>query len=426
MGAFFGIRPFVGVVTALSIAAWFAASAHAATYTVATTADNTGTCVPIRGGCSLRQLIDYENGLASTTPGDTIVIPANDDIDLQNGSLPITHSVSIVGPGADMAEVIQGSESPDRVFDVEATGTLPNVTVPNVTISGLWIADGNANANNGFFGGDVENQGTLALTGDAIVGGTTTAGSGGGIGNDGGTLTVTDSLVYDNESNVSSGAGGDSGGIQNYGPNPVTGTPGTLIVNDSTIAANDAALGGGIFSWCGGGGADPCAQSSAATNTATITNSTIADNNGGDRQPLPTNAGGLYASQGSISVENSIIAGNYITNANGAQSVSNCGTSSPGTVTSLGYNLETSTDCGFKSTGDLQNANPMFTSAVPQDNGGDTSTLGLDAKSPAVDAVPAGGPGCGGADQRACRGHRGRAATWAHSNCSNLLKVGRL
>ena len=400
MGAFFGIRPLVGMVAALSTAAWFAASAHAATYTVATTADNTGTCVPISGGCSLRQLIDYENGLASTTPGDTIVIPANDDIDLQNGSLPITHSVSIVGPGADMAEVFQGSSSPDRVFDVEATGALPNVTVPNVTISGLWIADGNANANNGFFGGDIENQGNLTLSGDTIIGGSTTAGSGGGIGNDGGTVTVTHSLVYDNESNVSNGAGGDSGGIQNYGPNPVTGTPGTLIVTDSTIADNVAGLGGGIFSWCGGGGADPCAQSGAATNTTMITNSTIAANNGGDRQPLPTNAGGLYASQGSISVENSIIAGNYVTNANGAQSASNCSRSSPGTVTSLGYNLETGTDCGFKSTGDLQNANPMFTSAIPQDNGGATATLSLDAKSPAVDAVPLGTAGCGGTDQR--------------------------
>ena len=71
---------------------------------------------------------------------------------------------------------------------------------------------------------------------------------------------MTHSLVYDNESNVSNGAGGDSGGIQNYGPNPVTGTPGTLIVTDSTIADNVAGLGGGIFSWCGGGGADPCAR----------------------------------------------------------------------------------------------------------------------------------------------------------------------
>jgi hypothetical protein len=398
MGAFFGIRPIIGVVAALSFAAWFATSAHAATYTVGTMSDSTGTCQsPSNGTCSLRQLIDYENALPSTpSPPDTIAVPAGYDIDLQNGSLTITRSMSIVGAGANSSTVLQGSDTPDRVFFIHA---LQAGAVPTVTIAGLWIADGNANANNGYYGGNVENQGNLTLSGDTIIGGSTTSGSGGGIGNDGGTVTVAHSLVYDNES-LDDDGGGDSGGIQNYGPNPVTGTPGTLIVTDSAIAGNDAALGGGIFSWCGGGGGDPCAQSGAATNTTTITNSTIADNDGGDRQSPPANGGGLYASQGSISVQNSIVAGNFVTNANGAESASNCGKSSPGTITSLGYNLETGTDCGFKSTGDLQSANPLFTSAVPEDNGGDTSTLGIDAKSPAVDAIPVGAPGCGGTDQR--------------------------
>ncbi len=210
---------------------------------------------------------------------------------------------------------------------------------------------------------------------------------------------MTHSLVYDNSSTTVAEGGGDSGGIQNYGPNPVTGTPGRLIVDNSTIADNTSGLGGGIFSWCNGP-SGACASSGGATNTTTITDSTIADNNGGNRQSLPDNGGGLYISQGTISVQNSIVAGNTVLNANGASTPSNCGSTAPDVITSLGHNLESATDCGFKSAGDLQNANPEFTSALPQDNGGDTRTLGLDAKSPAVDAILAGASGCGGTDQR--------------------------
>jgi hypothetical protein len=390
LGAFFGIRPIVGVVV-LSLVACFASTAQAATYTVGTMNDTTGTCPsPGGGSCSLRQLIDYENGLASSSPADTIVVPSGYDIDLQNGSLPVTHSVSIVGPGVGSGEVFQGSSTPDRVFDIEDTGSLPNVTVPNVTISGLSIADGNASVSNGYFGGDIENQGTLTLSQDEITNGSTTAGSGGGIGNDGGTVTVTHSLVYNNSSTYSSG-GGDSGGIENYGPNPVTGTAGSLTVIDSTIADNTSALGGGIFSWCSG----PC-SSSGATNSTTIVNSTIADNDGGTRG---TTGGGLLASEGTISVENSIVSDNTVDSPTSG-TASNCGATSPGAITSLGYNLQTGTDCVFKSTGDLQNANPKFISTLPQNNGGTTATLALDATSPAVDAIPASAPGCGGTDQR--------------------------
>ncbi len=54
----------------------FAAQAQAATYTVGTTSDTTGTCAnPAAGTCSLRQLINYENAHAPSPP-DTIVVPA--------------------------------------------------------------------------------------------------------------------------------------------------------------------------------------------------------------------------------------------------------------------------------------------------------------------------------------------------------------
>ena len=139
---------------------------------------------------------------------------------------------------------------------------------------------------------------------DLIEDGSTTSGSGGGISNDGGTLTFTHSLVWNNSSTNPNG-GGDSGGIQNYGDPPSA--PGKLSIDNSTIADNTAALGGGIFSWCGGTGG--ACSATGATNTTTITNSTIADNNGGSRGAT---GGGLLASQGTISVANSIVASNTV------------------------------------------------------------------------------------------------------------------
>ena len=93
------------VLAALTAAAGLAAAAQAATYTVGTTEDLTGTCeIPASGTCSLRQLIAYENSLLETpNPPDTIDVPAPEGVafyELFNGPLTIYKSVSIVGAGA--------------------------------------------------------------------------------------------------------------------------------------------------------------------------------------------------------------------------------------------------------------------------------------------------------------------------------------
>ena len=218
-----------------------------------------------------------------------------------------------------------------------------------------------------------------------ITDGNTTNGSGAGVSNDGGTLTVTHSLVSNNGLSPA-GSTNDSGGIQNFGPNPVTGTPGKLVVMDSTIYNNAAAQGGGIMSW------------SDSNNATTVTNSTIVGNDGGARA---TNGGGLRAAQGTISVENSIVADNTVDNPT-TGTASNCGTggTSSGAITSLGHNLDSGTDCGFTAAGDIQGTDPNLISSNPQNLGGDVDVLALRANSPAVDAIPAGAPDCGGTDQR--------------------------
>ena len=165
------------------------------------------------------------------------------------------------------------------------------------------------------------------------------------------------------------------------------------VVNDSTIAGNSAALGGGIFSWCGG--EEGACSSNGTGNTTTVTNSTIANNDGGARS---SEGGGLLDSQGTISVENSIVADNTVEDPLTEEFVpSNCGDTG---ISSLGHNLQSGADCAFAGTGDLKNTEPGFLSDGLQDNGGNTDTLALEATSPAVDAIPSGAPGCSGTDQR--------------------------
>jgi hypothetical protein len=378
-------RRIAGLVAGTVVAALIAVpAASAATYTVQNATDTTpGTaCSTFPSNCSLRQLIEHENGLSSTpSPPDVIVVPAGSYS--VNSVLTITRSVSIQGAGARTTTVAENTS--DRVFAVEPpAGAVPG-PVPTVSISGLAIWFGVATASNGSFGGNVLNEGNLKLNEDYIQGGN--AQSGAGVSNEGGTLTVTHSLISGNTANS---GGADSGGVQNFGPNPATGTPGVLEVDNSTISHNTANLGGGIFSWCGG--TNGACSSSGATNSTTIVNSTIAYNDGGTRSAT---GGGLLVGEGTISVENSIVAFNTVDTPS-AGTASNCSSG----VASLGHNLETGTDCGFTMPGDIQSTDPQFTSISQQDNGGNTDSFALALTSPAIDAIPAGAPSCGGTDQR--------------------------
>ena len=150
-----------------------AASASAATYTVGSTADTTpGTaCTPSSGTCSLRELIEYENGLSATpSPVDTIMVPAG-SYDLTSGQLLVAQSVNIVGAGARSTVITQQTTSPtSRVFAFEVcpaatNNSCPTATVPpTVSLSGVELLDGLADSSTGYYGGDLLNQATLTLT----------------------------------------------------------------------------------------------------------------------------------------------------------------------------------------------------------------------------------------------------------------------
>jgi hypothetical protein len=384
------------VLLALAITVVLAASAGAATYTVGTPEDTPRgeLCPePTSGTCSLRQLVEYENALPETpkTP-DVIAVPSG-KYELLYGTLTITQSLLIKGVGARTTTVdISPDGYQERVFDLQGP------TESAIVIVGLEIAGGTAEADEGYgeFGGDIRNTtGDLLLNEDWITEGTAT--DGGGISNDGGTLEIEHSLVSGNHA---TGDAGDSGGIQDYGTAKheagflAPGKKAILAVEDSTVAENEAADGGGIFSWSEDGVKDE--------NGVSVINSTVAYNRTAEACPEgcePSKGAGLLATDGTIDVVGSIVAYNSGT-VDEEYTLSNCSFENA-TIDSLGYNLENGTECGFKSTGDLQNTFPDFSSGETlQNNGGNTDTLAPEPTSPGVDAIPASAPFCSGTDQR--------------------------
>ena len=102
--------------------------------------------------------------------------------------------------------------------------------------------------------------------------------------------------------------------------------------------------------------------------------------------------GGIRVGAGSVTLENTIIAGN--TAANGLGDTTGAPTPGPnvdGAVTSNGHNLlGVATEAtGFTGPGDQTGANPML--AALADNGGPTQTMALNPGSPAIDAGVASG-----------------------------------
>jgi hypothetical protein len=365
--------------------AGLATSAQAASiYTVGTNKDLTGACAPESGTCSLRELIEHENGLEPTTEPDEIIVPAGtyELTEGAGGQLRIEHSVVIIGAGARSTHI--GAAPGRRVFDVVLPDTnepeSPDVAIAELEISGGEFTDGE--------GGDIANEGgKLALVEDWITAGK--ADSGGGIFNEAegskesGTLVVERSLVSGNFTE----GGGRGGGIESES---FEGEKAVLAVQDSTIADNTAGIGAGIYS-SGETGEE-------ADNEILITDSTIAKNQAKEETGAAA-GGGLLARASHVYVGGSIVAENAGIESK-ANTESNCATEESGTITSFGYNLENGSECGFTSTGDLQGVNPEFSPNALSNNGGNTETLAPALTSRAVNAIPTSFEFCNGTDQR--------------------------
>lgn len=237
-----------------------------------------------------------------------------------------------------------------------------------------------------------------------------------------GNVTVTNSTF-----NLNSANGGDAG--DTFGPDcfgahqsgdggaarggAVQADAGSLTINTATFANNSANGGNG-----GDGGptnVGTCSQSAHGagglahggaitnTNTATVNikHATISGNNaqagntgvnqaGANRPPrlvAEGTGGGIRVGPASVTLENTIIAGNTAANGLGDTTAAPiAGPNVDGTVTSLGHNLlGTATEAnGFTGSGDQTGANPLL--APLANNGGPTQTMALTPTSPAIDA----------------------------------------
>ncbi|MBN1581201.1 MAG: cadherin-like domain-containing protein [Anaerolineae bacterium] len=147
-----------------------------------------------------------------------------------------------------------------------------------LTVSGCTIYDNEADRS----GGGIANLGgDLTVIDSTISDNMASMGGGGGILNDGGVVTITHSLIADNS------AGGSGGGVSNW--------LGTLTFIDTTISGNGGTDGGGIFS----------------QGSLVVENSAISDNSCGGF------GGGIFSGDETASISNCTLSGNYANDGGG-------------------------------------------------------------------------------------------------------------
>jgi hypothetical protein len=219
--------------------------------------------------------------LAAGTYPLTVVDNTTDGL---NGLPSVTSPLTIRGAGAG-ATVIGRVAAFFRLLHVATAGSL--------TLEGLTLSGGAPISS----GGGIFNRGTLTLVSTALtdnMAGFFNSG-GGGLSNEGGTVTIIDSTLARNS------AGGGGGGLQNNG--------GTVTVINATVVGNGAGTVGGSVATFGG--------------TVRLINSTLADNS-------TRGGGGVATFGGTVALQNIILAGN---------TASGGGPDCTGPVTSLGTNV---------------------------------------------------------------------------------------
>ena len=352
-----------------------------------------GSALDATGQTSLRAAIMEANASAGPNTINlgggifSLSIEGRDEDAALTGDLDITDDLIITGQSP-LTTIIDAS-SLDRVFDV-----FPGVTLQlsDVTISGGDLADF------GDGGGIRVDGGTLQIFDSVITGNRAT--NGGGIFSNNSTVTINGSTLSQNRAESGQG-GGEGGAVSSFGGNVIVQRSsvhdnfaqtvgggfaagadtqgGTLSIENSTIAQNnagDAQVGSGD-----GGGffIQPNVN-------ASLLAATVAFNSAG-------NQGAGIWTNGSLTLERTIISNNVGTPDDGPE-----GFISGGTVTSNGFNLiRENTDFNFTpGTGDLIGTFPA--PIDPNllglaDNGGpansaSTLTIALGPMSPAIDAGP--------------------------------------
>ncbi len=330
-----------------------------------------------------------------------------DNIDFGTaGNLPAEDGGVIQAENAGNDLTIMNAEISGGNSDINATngGVLyANGAGTNVTITKSEIVGGNASSQ----GGGVMLDGTSGphtISGSTFQANTATApnvaamdAQAGAIFNNAGTLTITDSEIFDNHAAAPVLASHTRGGaIMSFGPLTIRRS---LISDNDAISQNAAGqeLGGGIYA------ADPA---------VTIINSTIEGNTVGNVAADDAQGGGIYITGGdSVTASHVTFLGNnsVSTDADDGDHVQNGGSFSyeasiipgggginicegGGGFISGGYNAlspDAPLECDDSGTGDTT-AGPIFPGgATLANNGGPTRTIAISSASTAANIEPA-------------------------------------
>lgn len=388
--------------------------ASSATFTVNSTTDandvnpGNGLCetAPGNGVCTLRAAIQESNAVPGFPPAQ-ITLPSGTYV-LTLGQLGITDSLFLNGEDPN-STIIDGNKS-SRVFAISNTGT-----DPIVNMSGVTVRNGTAPNSTTRGGGIFIDEGSSLSLFNCIVSENQSDILGAGISNDG-FLQIFSSTIRNNKITGLTSGGGQTaigGGLFNS-------VSGTVHIDRSTISGNQATRGGGIDNqghleitnstisgnmvFAGGGGIrNVTTESVFGSGTVFIAFSTITKNVanlGAPDEPVNRTTGGGILNFGTVSIGNTILAGNTDNRvASDSLFSPDCLSRTDvfdGTFTSFRGNLVgiVNTNCNLSDTIFGNTAFDMVGTAVsPLDprlgplanNGGPTQTHALLSNSPAID-----------------------------------------
>jgi hypothetical protein len=319
--------------------------------------------------CTLLEALNASNANASANSVTFAPGVSGTIINSTRPGRPITHPLTIIGPGARTLTI--DGQSKARIFEVRAGAG-------SVSISGLTLANGKAlTAGGSTFptgsGGAILNAASLTLT-DCTLSGNSSVVHGGAILNNG-SSSGNATLILNNCTVTANSATASAGAIFNLG---AASGHATLSMTNCTLDGNSASqYGGAIYN-----------DGTNAGNAAlTVTNCTFNQNT------AILSAGGIYndafnsgqaLGAATLTTRNTI----FRAGANGANLVNE-----QGTVTSQGSNLSSDAAGGDAATGpdgflnqagDIRNTDPQFDAL--KSNGGPTDTVALEANSPAINA----------------------------------------
>jgi parallel beta helix pectate lyase-like protein len=355
------------------------------------------------------------HAILSASSGDTInFAPCLTTVTLTSGELVIDKNLTLTGPGANRLTVHRSTDALDfRIFHITSSTAI-------VFISGLTISNGSVSELEGD-GGGIRSAGVLTLSDSTIsanqaAGTEEVGGSGGGVLNESGTMTITRCTVSNNSARYRMGSSGDSGsanggGIMNY-------SGGSVIITNCTISGNlcffEPSIFFSDFPHGAGGGVDNAGF-------MTITNCTVSGNSVSGTG-FGTLYGGGISNYGDLQITSSTIAFNSASGESGGFGGGVYGVSGPtrtdssiialnraptgpdvaGGLQSMGYNIiGNNADAIISSQPTDQIGTPAAPIdpllGPPADNGGPTLTHALQAGSPAINR---GDPAAPPQDQR--------------------------